>query len=171
MFTITSYNDLIQLLTKPINFAKFKLVETTLPVIKGKGFDIIIDDTIRLYFRHQILDYMYDTPTRIGGDIHYKYIYKYIVDKYISRCQRMCSLSEDMRLCIASDSQCGTLPDMNALINTCNRTHTKYCAIIRDHEASQFTVTDQYIIAPSCKEWVMTTANIQYKNILKKLNY
>ncbi len=171
MFTITSYNDIIRLLTSQINFAKFKLVETELSIIKGKGFDIVVDDKIRMCFRHSILDCQYNQPTRIGGDIHYKYIYKYIVEKYIARCQRMYSLSEDMRLCIASDAQCGTTREMINLIDTCENLHKKYCVIIRSSEAAKFDINDHYIITPSCKEWVMTTANQQYKTILHKLDY
>ena len=171
MFTIKKYTDMANLLCNKINFANIKIVETELPVIRGRGFDIIIDGLIRLYFRHQIWDMQYDTPTKIGVNIHYKYIYEYIVEKYLERCKRMCTLNEDMRLCISSDKDSGSIRDMLKLIELCKYHNVKYCVIIKDIDAPACDIDMHYIVSPNCREWVLTTANVQYKNILSKLGY
>lgn len=171
MFTITKYTDLVNLLCNKINFANIKMVETELPVIKGRGFDIIVDNLIRIYFRHQIWDMQYDTPTKIGGNVHYKYIYEYIVEKYLERCKRMCSVKENMRLCISSDKDSGTITDMLELVDACKNFHIKYCVIIKDVDVDKCDIDDNYIISPSCREWVLTTANMKYRTILEKLGY
>lgn len=68
-----------------INFAKFKLL-----LNHDNSFSVIIDDKIKVDYVHYLLSDKYKTPTKTGdNDISYDKMYEYVVEKYLSRCQRM----------------------------------------------------------------------------------
>lgn len=58
-------------------------------------FYIEVDNVGVIEYPHFRLDDKYETPTKVNyADIHYKYAYKYVIDTYMRRVNRMCALHE-----------------------------------------------------------------------------
>lgn len=176
MFSWCKYSDLINLVTRQVNFGNFKLEETIDPWRKGKCYDIMIDNCIRLLFIHHIRNDKYLEPTLTSLiDIQYKYIYKYVVDKYVARCKRMVLANEPFSFLISYHPPCGSIDEMSELINVLNEYRRNYVVVV-PHGGDEFqnvvnnagnrtvisSVTDK-------NEWVLRTSEQYYTRFIEML--
>lgn len=74
-----------------LNFDSIKLERYS---DKQNGYQIIVDNKVKVKYTHYIQDDRYKEPTTIEVDVHYNDIAKYILDKFKSRLERMKSVSE-----------------------------------------------------------------------------
>lgn len=93
MWCMTPYTSMehIMLNYHDINWYDVKLYKNDDP---ANTFSMIIDNTIAMHFGHIKLNTKYQTPTKIGNDIFYKFAYKYVVNKYFARLARMLNSDE-----------------------------------------------------------------------------
>lgn len=175
MFASTQYKHLMYLLLGQINFAKFAIEETIDPCGKGKCYDIIVDNKIRICYVHHIRDDAYSIPTISGINVYYRYIYKYLVDRYIARCKRMCALNEKPVFLLAPHPGCGSVDDLCNLAMLCQDTHTAFCIILpmndTTHPIYKYVPSERIILsnATDKHDWVSQTMKLHYKECLNKL--
>lgn len=175
MFTMTKFCDFVPLITTQLNYGNFKLEKTDYESIKDQAYDIIVDNKVRIHFSHYRLSDPYEIPIRIGINIYGKYIYKYVVEKYISRAKRLCQLHEPMTFALSWHPTCGTVSDLCSIAKLCESTHSKYVVITPPlNECNEIFDTiprDNIITSPADVDgsWVENTAKQCYMNIIQKL--
>lgn len=85
----------------PIDWGKIKLEkDINNPYPDRHTYNIIVDAVFRIHYTHYLHDDNYLTPTKVKIDVHGKEIYRYVVDKYLKRVQRMISMHETPVFCI-----------------------------------------------------------------------
>lgn len=175
MFASTRYDHLKYLLTSQIDFGKFTIEETIDPCRKGKCYDIIINNKIRICYVHHVRDDKYVTPTTKGINVYYKYIYRYVVEKYVARCKRMCQNKEPFRFLLCPHPGCGSDNDLCDLALLCQQTNTRYCVVMPswcpEHPIYQIVPTDKIILSKvqNTGTWVKDTMDIHYEDCIRRL--
>ena len=84
-----------------VNWGHIKMEpDVSNPLTNRCTYNVIVDDSFTIHYTHYLRDEKYPRPTRIGVDVHGEKIENYIVEKYLSRCKRMCSARTNPVFCI-----------------------------------------------------------------------
>lgn len=99
IWTVINFENMLKLIKNfdNINFNNYELIKD-----ENWNFSIIIDNLVKINYVHCKFDPRFKKPTKIGPDIFYNEIWKYIVLKYEERLKRMKQLNEKPIFCICN---------------------------------------------------------------------
>ncbi|WP_296864374.1 hypothetical protein [uncultured Methanobrevibacter sp.] len=135
-----SYHDFI-FLANNLNDIDFNKIDINLinDPAKDKNKNMVglirIDNKINVLYPHYIQNSKYSHPTKNNTDVYYNNITSYILEKYMSRLNRM-NLNEDIYLILHHKID---RPGFDVTLNECKnflRIKSKYTKILVTHERS-----------------------------------
>ena len=103
IWAMTQSKSMIQCINNfsKINWSNVKLFrDNTNPIKTRNTYNMEIDGLVTIHYTHYLKDKKCNSPTINGVDVHFNNIEYYIVEKYFSRCKRMCSAAVKPCFCI-----------------------------------------------------------------------
>ena len=127
-----------------INFTNIQLSNSNMHNLSDI-YKITIDSTIDVHYTHYHLSLADKTPCIHGIDLLYQYAYKYVVQKYISRLQRMLTDREPPKFIIC-DNKLDLMWSINDFDKLFSSKPRHPILIFTDKDLSSLTVPSHVII-------------------------